>query len=76
MCDSTCSYNLDPNEYSQEYPILIELDGCVTCVNTLSDLFNKVCFPNKPEDLNLSGFKMITRVSEWKTKHISCECKM
>ena len=50
---------------------MVELDGCVTCVNTLSGLFNKVCFPNKPEDLNLSAFKMITRVSEWKTKHIS-----
>ena len=43
----------------------------------MNDLSNKVCIPNKTEDLNLSVFNMITGINESKTltKHISCECK-
>ena len=72
--------NLHPNEYSQEfhyYPFAVKLDGCVGSCNTLNDLPNKVCVPNKTEDLNLSGFNMITGINESKTltNHISCECK-
>ena len=38
---------------------------------------NKLCVPNKTEDLNLSVFNMITGINESKTltKDISCECK-
>ena len=45
--------------------------------NTLNDLSNKIYFPNKTENLNLSVFNMITGKNESKTltKHISCECK-
>ena len=45
--------------------------------NTLNDLSNKACVPNKTEDLNLSLFNMITGINESKTliKHISCESK-
>ena len=73
--------NLHPNEYSQElryYPFAVKLDKCVGSCNTLNDLCNKVCVPNKTEDLNnLSVFNMITEINESKTltKHISCECK-
>ena len=72
--------NLYPNEYSQEfhcYPFAVKLDRCVGSCNTLNDLFNKVCIPNKTEDLNLSVFSMITGINESKTltKHASCECK-
>ena len=72
--------NLHPNEYSQEfhyYPFAVKLDRCVGSCNTLNDLSNKVCIPNKTEDLNLSVFNMITGINESKTliKHISCECK-
>ena len=72
--------NLHPNEYSQDftyYPVLVKLDTCVGNCNTLNDLSNKVCFPNKTEDLNLNVFNMITWINESKTltKHISCECK-
>ena len=72
--------NLHPNEYSQEfhyYPFAVKLDQCVRSCNTLNDLSNKVCVPNKTEDLNLSVFNMVTRINELKTltKHISCECK-
>ena len=72
--------NLHPNEYSQEfhyYPFAVKLNRCVESCNTLNDLSNKVCVPNKTEDLNLSMFNMITRINESKTltKHISCDCK-
>ena len=72
--------NLHPDEYSQEfhyYPFLVKLDRCLGNCNTLNDLSNKVCIPNKTEDLNLTVFNMITRINECKTltKHISCKCK-
>ena len=72
--------NLHPNEYSQEfhyYPFAVKLDRCVGSCNTINDLSNKVCAPNKREDLNLSVFNMITGIneSETLTKLISCECK-
>ena len=49
----------------------------VQSCNTLNDFSNKVCGPNKTEDLNLSVFSMIAGINESKTlpKHISCECK-
>ena len=59
--------NLHPNEYSQEfhyYPFAVKLDRCVGSCNTLNDLSNKVCVPNKTEDLNLSVFNMITGINE------------
>ena len=72
--------NLHPNEYSQElyyYPFAIKLDRCVGSCNILNDLSNKVCRPNKTEDLNLTMFSMIAGINELKTltKHISCKCK-
>ena len=72
--------NLHPNKYSQEfhyYPFTIKLDKCVGSYNTLNDFYNKVCVPNKTEDVNLSVFNMITRLNESKTlaTHISCEPK-
>ena len=72
--------NLHSNEYSQEfhsYPFEVKLDRWVASFNTLNDLSNKVCVPNKAEDLNLSVFNMITGINEsiTLTKHISCECK-
>ena len=62
--------NLHPYEYSQElhyYPFAIKLDRCVGSCNTLNDLSNKVCIPNKTEDLNLSVFNMINRINELKS---------
>ena len=43
----------------------------------LNDVSNKVCIPNKTEDLNLSMFNMITGINGSKIlrKYISCECK-
>ena len=57
--------NWHPNEYSQEfhsYPFTVQLDKCVGICNTLNDLSNKVCVPNKTEELNLSVFNRITGI--------------
>ena len=59
--------NLHPNKHSQEfhyYPFAVKLDRCVGSCNTLNDLSNKVCVPNKIEDLNLSMFNIITGINE------------
>ena len=61
--------NLHPNEYSQKihcYPFSFKLHSCVGSCNTLNDLSNKVCVPNKTDDLNLSVFDMITVMNESK----------
>ena len=72
--------NLYPNEYSQEfhnYQFAVKLDRCAGSFNTINDLPNKVCVPNKTKDLNLSIFNMITGISESKTlaNYISYERK-
>ena len=71
---------LHPDRYNHElhyYPFEIKLDRCFGSCNIFNDLSNKVCVPNKAEDLNLSMFNMITGINESKalTKHISCKCK-
>ena len=51
-------------------PFAVKLDRCVGgyCVgNTLNCLSNKVCIPNKTEDLNLSVFTVISGTNEAKT---------
>ena len=58
--------NFRPNEYSQEfhyYPFTVKLDKCVGSCNTLSNLSNKVCIPNKRENLNISVFNLITGIN-------------
>ena len=69
--------NLHPEEYSQEfqnYPFVVKLKRCVGSCNILDNLSNKVCVPNKTENLNLSVFNMIIGINESNslTKHISC----
>ena len=59
--------NLHSNQYSQEfhyYPFAVKLDRCVGRCNTLNNLSNKVCVPNKKEDLNTSVFNMITGINK------------
>ena len=58
--------NLHPNEYSQElhyYTFAVKLDRFVGSCNIFNDSSNKVCVPNKTEDLNLSMFNMITGIN-------------
>ena len=55
--------HLHPNEYSQElhyYPFAVEIDRCIESCNTPNNLSNKVCVPNKTENLNIYVFNMIT----------------
>ena len=78
-CVSSRNINLHPNKQSSISLLSISLkfDGCVGSSNTINDLSNKVCIPNKTEDLNLSVFNMIPGINESKTltKDVSCECK-
>ena len=48
------------------YPFLVDLYRYVWSYNTLSYLSNKVCVPNKTEDLNLSVFNIIIWINESK----------
>ena len=55
--------NVHPNEYSQElhyYPFAAKFDKCIGSCDTLNDLSNRVCVPNKTENLNTHAFNMIT----------------
>ena len=75
LCNQKCMsqptlINLHPNKYSHEfyyYPFVVKLDRSVGSCNTLNDLPNKVCVPNKTEDSNLSVFNMITGINESET---------
>ena len=58
--------NLHHNECSQEfheYPFAVKLDICVGSCNTLKELSNKVCVPNKTEDFNLRVFNMTNGIN-------------
>ena len=58
----TTLINLHPDKCIQEfhyYPFAVKLGRCVGSCNTLKDLSNKVCVPNKTGDLNLSVFNVI-----------------
>ena len=51
--------NLHPNQYIEGqcyYPFAVKLNRYMGSFNTLNDLSNKTCIPNKTEDLNLSIF--------------------
>ena len=72
--------NLHLNQYSQElhyYPSAVKLDWCVGSCNTLNDLSNKACVPNKTKDLYIRIFNMIAGINKSKTltELASCECK-
>ena len=72
--------NLRPIEYIEGlhyYVFAVNLDRFMRRFNTVNDLSNKVCLPNKTGDLDLSLCNMITRINESKilTRHISCKCK-
>ena len=78
MYDSIYLINLHPNVCSQEFdlhPFSDRLDGYFGSCNTLNDLPNKACVPNKKKDLHLSVLSLITGInlSKTLTNHISCE---
>ena len=72
--------NLHPNENSQEsqyYPFSVILDIYVGSCNTINDVPNKICTPDKAEDLSLIVSNMITGICEkdyvWNTATCNCE---
>ena len=72
--------SLLPIKYSQEfhyYTLTVKLYRCVASCNTLNNLSNKVCIPNKTGVLNLNVFSMITGINESEilAKRISSQCK-
>ena len=68
--------NSHVNKYSQDfyyYPFAVTLGTCIGGCNTLNDLSNKVCIPNKTDVLNRNVFNIIKGIYEMRalTKHIS-----
>ena len=56
---------------------MVKLDRCVGSCDARNGSSNKVCVPNKTEDLILSAFNIISEKNESQilTKHLSCKCK-
>ena len=51
MAEPTC-IDLNPYEYTEElHYYAVNLDRCMGSCNTLNDLSNNICVPNKTEDL-------------------------
>ena len=49
------------NEYAQGlnyYSFAVNLDRCVGVCNTINNLYNKLCVPNKTADLNIHVFNI------------------
>ena len=75
LCYQKCTtqptlINLHFSEYTQglrHYLFMVNLHRCVGSCNIFHSLSNKVCVPNKTEDLYLSVFNVITRINESKT---------
>ena len=52
---------------SHRFAIKLELDRCFGSCNTINDLSNKVCVPNKTKDLYLRVLNTIAGINELKT---------
>ena len=55
----TTLINLHSNDYDQglgDCPLAVNLDRCIRSCNTLNDQSNRVCVPNKTEDISLNVF--------------------
>ena len=58
--------DLNPDERNQGlhcYSFLVTLDRCNVSFNTLDDLSNKVCAPNKTKAVHLSVLNEISRIN-------------
>ena len=72
--------DLIPDEYNQGlpyYPIIVNLGRWNRSCKTFDDLSDRICTPNKRENVNLNVFNTMTRINEPKTltKHTSCKYK-
>ena len=48
----------------QYYLFMVSLDVCNGSCNTYDDLSNRICIPNKIQNVNLTVFNMVTRINE------------
>ena len=66
--------DLNPNELHY-YPFMVSLDRCDGNVNTVEDLLDRICVPNKIKDVILKVLNMIKKINDLKTliKHISTQ---
>ena len=61
--------SLNPNKYSQElhyYLFVVNLVKYIGNLNTLNNLSNRICVPNKTEDLKINIFNLITGINKSK----------
>ena len=61
--------DLHPNEYIEGlryYPFAVNLYRCMGICDTVNDLSNRTCVPNKREDLNLSVFDLMKTMKSMK----------
>ena len=56
---------------------MVSLDRCNGSCNTLDNPADRICVPNKTEDINWNVFNVITTINKWKTllTLISHDCK-
>ena len=55
--------DLNPAELKY-YPYTINLDKCNGSCNTLSEISDRICAPDKTENVNLNFFTLIARTNE------------
>ena len=68
MIRPTLTY-LNTDEYNQGfcyYPFMVNLAICNWSCNTLDDTSDRICVPNKTEDVNLDVLNMIKRIMNQK----------
>ena len=67
----TRPFLIDLNHIDRKYLFTITLDKWNGSCNTFNNMSNKVCVPNKTENVDLNAFNLITRKNE--LEHISCK---
>ena len=66
MNGPTTLIDLNPDECNQGlcyYSFMLNLDRCNRNCNTLNESSNRICVPNKAEDVNLNDFNLITKIN-------------
>ena len=69
--------NVNADKYNQGLrycPFIVNIDKRNGSCNTLDDIPDKICVPNKTEDIDLNIFNITTTINKSKalTKHIPC----
>ena len=70
--------NLNPDEYSQGlryYSFSVKINRCNGSCNTSNDFLNRICVPNKTEDIILHVFSTTAGINQKHYQNIICYCK-